>query len=284
MFAVDLKKMVMTATVATGLMTGVVSGHPAHAEGSEMGAESSYRVETVAHRGASGYAPENTMAAFEKAVEMKTDYIEIDVQMSKDGELVVIHDTTVDRTTDGTGKVGGLTMEELKALDAGSWFAEGFAGEPIPTFEEVLDTYRGKTGILIELKAPWLYPGIEEKVAAELQERQMDKPNNEKIILQSFDFNSMKKMNELLPDVPIGVLTWKAQDLTDVSLANFADYADYVNPSYGHVDRDLVNRVHELGMGVMTWTVRDVSLTAPLLEAKVDGIITDYPDYVPMNK
>src|SRR5687767_2479124 len=99
------------------------------------------QVDNVAHRGASGYAPENTIAAFDKGVEMKADYIEIDVQRSKDGELVIIHDTKVDRTTDGTGNVKDLTFEQIRSLDAGSWKGEQFKGEKIPTFDEILDRY-----------------------------------------------------------------------------------------------------------------------------------------------
>ena len=128
-------------------------------------------MENVAHRGATGYAPENTIAAFDLAVDMKADYIEIDVQRSKDGELVVIHDTTVNRTTNGSGKVGALTFEQLRSLDTGSFKGEQFAGEQIPTFEEILDRYHGKIGILIELKAPELYPGIEEQVAEALKDK-----------------------------------------------------------------------------------------------------------------
>ncbi|MEH7428122.1 glycerophosphodiester phosphodiesterase family protein, partial [Priestia megaterium] len=191
------------------------------------------KVDNIAHRGASAYAPENTIAAFDKAVEMKADYIEIDVQRSKDGKLVVIHDTTVDRTTDGSGKVGNLTFNELRNLDAGSWKGEQFAGAQIPTFDEILDRYHGKIGILIELKAPELYPGVEENIAGKLKEQNLDKPQNEKIIVQSFNHNSMKKMNELLPKVPIGVLTSSSADTTEQALQEFSIYADYFNPSYG---------------------------------------------------
>ncbi|MGP1907643.1 glycerophosphodiester phosphodiesterase [Metabacillus sp. JX24] len=242
------------------------------------------KVENVAHRGASGYAPENTLAAFDKAVEMKADYIEIDVQQSKDGELVIIHDTTVDRTTDGSGKVKDLTYDELSKLDAGSWKGEEFTGEKIPTFDDILDRYRGKTGILIELKAPELYPGIEEKVAEELQERNMDKPQNEKIIVQSFNFDSMKKMDSLLPKVPIGVLTSSILHTTDTALNEFSTYADYFNPNYGIVSKDLVANVHEKGMKIQSWTVRTQETADFLLEMGVDGIITDYPDYVDPRK
>ncbi|MGG3194926.1 glycerophosphodiester phosphodiesterase [Priestia aryabhattai] len=238
------------------------------------------KVDNVAHRGASAYAPENTIAAFDKAVEMKADYIEIDVQRSKDGKLVVIHDTTVDRTTDGSGKVGNLTFKELRNLDAGSWKGEQFTGAQIPTFDEILDRYHGKIGILIELKSPELYPGIEENVVGKLKERNLDKPQNEKIIVQSFNHNSMKKMNELLPKVPIGVLTSSSADTTEQALQEFSTYADYFNPSYGIVTPDLVNQVHSLGMKIGSWTVRSQEAADFLLDVGIDAIITDYPDYV----
>lgn len=242
------------------------------------------QVDNVAHRGASGYAPENTMAAFDKAVDMKADYIEIDVQRSKDGELVIIHDTKVDRTTDGTGYVKDLTFEQLRSLDAGSFKGEQFAGEKIPTFDEILDRYHGKVGILIELKAPELYPGIEKSVAEELKERNLEHPQNEKIIIQSFNFDSMKKMDSLLPKVPIGVLTSSKAHTTEQALTDFAVYADYFNPSYGIVTEDLVDQVHSLGMKISSWTVRSQAAADFLLDMDVDAIITDYPDYVDPRK
>lgn len=238
---------------------------------------------TVAHRGASGYAPENTIAAFDKAVDMKADFYELDVQMSKDGELVLIHDTTVDRTTDGSGAVGDLTFEELRALDAGSFFSPEYAGEKIPTLGEALDRYRGKIGVLIEIKAPWLYPGIEQKVADELIKRNMDKPKNGKVIIQSFDHASVQRFHNILPNVQVGVLTYQAEDLTAEKLQEFAGYADFVNPSLNLVTAQLVDQIHSLGMKIHTWTVRDRSLVDPLIQAGVDGIITDFPDYVPKN-
>lgn len=238
------------------------------------------QVENVAHRGATAYAPENTIAAFDLAVDMKADYIEIDVQRSKDGKLVLIHDTTVDRTTDGTGKVGDLTFEQLRSLDAGSWKGEQFAGEPIPTFEEILDRYHGKIGILIELKAPELYPGIEEQVAEVLKERNLDKPQNEKIIIQSFNFESVKRVDQLLPKVPVGVLTSNRADTTLEALQEFSTYADWFNPSYGIVTEELVNQVHSQGMQIGSWTVRSQEAADFLFEMGVDAIISDYPDYV----
>jgi glycerophosphoryl diester phosphodiesterase len=265
-------------TVMTILAAGLLA---AQAGGASAAIQKEEKLVIVAHRGASGYAPENTMAAFEKSVQMKADYLELDVQFSQDGRLVVIHDTTVDRTTDGTGPVGSLTFDQLRQLDAGSFFSEEFKGEKIPSLEEVLDAYRGRIGILIEIKASYLYPGIEEKVAAALRDRNMDKPDNGKIIVQSFEFESVKKFHALLPDIPVGVLTSGSHHLTDAMLAEFSTYADYVNPNLAYVNVDLVKRVHRLGMGVMAWTVRNRSQVQPLLDVGVDGIITDYPDYVP---
>lgn len=270
------KKLLIGTGVAFSLLFSPLS--QAFAEEPTVGERK--QVDNVAHRGATAYAPENTIAAFDLAVDMKADYIEIDVQRSKDGELVLIHDTTVDRTTDGTGKVGELTFEQLRSLDAGSWKGEQYEGEPIPTFEEILDRYRGKVGILIELKAPELYPGIEKQVAEALKERNLDKPQNEKIIIQSFNFVSMKTTNELLPLVPIGVLTSNRAHTTPEALQEFSTYADWFNPSYGIVTEELVNQVHSLGMKIGSWTVRSQEAADFLFEMKVDAIITDYPDYV----
>jgi glycerophosphoryl diester phosphodiesterase len=270
------RKLIVTTGVALSLLFSPID----QAFAGELTVGERKQVHNIAHRGATGYAPENTVAAFDLAVDMKADYIEIDVQRSKDGELVVIHDTTVDRTTDGTGQVGDLTFEQLRGLDAGSWKGEQFAGEPIPTFDEILDRYRGKIGILIELKAPELYPGIEEQVAKALKERNLDKPRNEKIIIQSFNFESMKKMDGLLPRVPIGVLTSNRAHMTVEALQEFSTYADWFNPSYGIVSEELVDTVHSLGMQIGSWTVRSQEAADFLFDMGVDAIITDYPDYV----
>lgn len=266
--------------IGTGVAISLLFSQFSHAFAVEPTVGERKQVDNVAHRGATGYAPENTIAAYDLAVDMKADYIEIDVQRSKDGELVLIHDTTVDRTTDGSGKVGDLTFEQLRSLDAGSWKGEQFTGELIPTFEEVLDRYHGKIGILIELKAPELYPGIEKQVAEALKERNLDKPQNEKIIIQSFNFESMKKMNQLLPRVSIGVLTSNRADATLEALQEFSTYADWFNPSYGIVTKELVNQVHSLGMQIGSWTVRSQEAADFLFEMEVDAIISDYPDYV----
>lgn len=255
--------------------------------------ENSYRVVDVAHRGGAAYAPENTMAAFMNGFELKADFIELDVAMTMDGVLVVIHDDTVDRTTDGTGKVAELTYDYIRTLDAGSWFSSEFAGEHVPTLGEVFDTFRGKIGILIEIKDPTFYPGIEQKVADELIKRNMHKPENGKIIVQSFNFDAVQLFHTILPEVPVGVLTYLVSHHTPQALAEFATYADYVNPFLGasgypsyidHVTPDLIDRIHQYGMGIMVWTVDNPADIAWLVKSQVDGIITDNPDYVPRNK
>ncbi len=239
---------------------------------------------TIAHRGASGYAPENTIMAFDKAVEMKADYIEIDVQRSKDGKLVIIHDTKVNRTTNGEGDVKDLTFAELQNLDAGSWMGNEFGGAKIPSFEEVLDRYRGEIGILIEIKAPELYPGIEEDLAKILKSYHLDKVKNEEIIIQSFHFESMKKMKKLLPDVPIGILISKKENATVEAVKAFSSYVDYYNPSYTILTEGLVHAAKAEGMKVLSWTVRRPETAEYLLGYNIDAIATDYPDYVTLEK
>jgi glycerophosphoryl diester phosphodiesterase len=260
-----------------------------------VGDVNSYRAVSIGHRGASGYAPENTMSSFMEALELKADFIELDVAMTKDGVLVVIHDDTVDRTTDGTGKVAELTYDYISTLDAGSWFSPEFAGEPVPTLGEVLDAFRGKIGILIEIKDPVIYPGIEQKVADELVMRNMDKPENGKVIVQSFDWNSVKLFHDILPDVLVGVLTFYAKDVLPAALEEAAEYADYVNPFLGGPQYDpypyvvrvtpaVIDLIHSYGMGILVWTVNDPTDIAWLVKAHADGIIGNYPDLIPRNK
>ena len=156
---------------------------------------------SVAHRGASNFAPENTQSAFRKALELGADFLECDVHLSKDGELIIMHDDKVDRTTNGSGYVKNFTLAELKELDAGGKFHASFAGEKIITLNELLDEFYGEVGLLIEIKKPSMYPGIEEKVVALLSEYK----DLNSIIVQSFDIESMRKMNTLLPELEVAL-------------------------------------------------------------------------------
>ncbi|MCR8658571.1 glycerophosphodiester phosphodiesterase [Paenibacillus endoradicis] len=237
------------------------------------------RVQVIAHRGTAGYAPENTMASFERAIEMNADYLELDIQLSKDNELVVIHDSTVDRTTNGSGAVKDFTLEELQSLDSGSWFNEKFEGQRIPTLGEVLAVCRGKIGVLIETKWPYLYSGLEQKLADELASYHMHLPT-ERVIVQSFDQNSVKRFHAIMPQIPIGVLVEDEAILAEDKLTELAEYVAYVNPALELVTGEAIERIHSRGMKIFPWTVRSRNVIQPLLKLGVDGVITDYPDYL----
>ncbi|MCE4956347.1 glycerophosphodiester phosphodiesterase [Macrococcoides caseolyticum] len=243
---------------------------------------SEQKVMNIAHRGASGYAPENTLAAYDQAVAMNADYFEIDLQLTKDGHLVSIHDTTLARTTNGHGFVGATTLSKIKALDAGSYFDPKFSNEKVPTFDEILKRYKGaRTGILVEVKSPELYPGIENKIKSALEQYHLTNGANNKIIIQSFNHDYIKKSKALLPNIKHGVLVSAASLKTsDAHLKAFRRYADYYNPSYKLINKDLVDRAHRIGLKVEPYTIRNQEQIAPLMAAGVDGIITDYPDYM----
>ncbi|RYI32415.1 glycerophosphodiester phosphodiesterase [Bacillus infantis] len=231
----------------------------------------------IGHRGAAGSRPENTFSSFDYALQMGADFLEFDVQRTKDGRLAVIHDSTVDRTTDGKGKVSSLTWKELRSLDAGSWHSTEYAGEIIPSFTEMLDKYAGKAGLLIELKKPALYPGIEEQLAEELKSRELDKGPGSRIIIQSFDRSSMKKIRSLLPSIPVGILlNYKTKRMTARELEQIAKYACYINPKHTIASRQLLDRIHQKGMKAIIWTIRTEKEAGKALKLPADGIVTDF--------
>jgi len=235
----------------------------------------------VAHRGASGYAPENTMSAFEKALQMNANYLELDIQMTKDEKLVVIHDPTVDRTTSGTGEVRQYTYKDLRNLDAGGWFHKRFSGQYIPTLEEVIETYKNKIGLLIEVKNPGMYPNLIYKLEELLKKCQVDCPRNDEVIVQSFDFEWLERFHKSLPQIPLGLLVkYRIHGVSKVQLRDWSSLVQYINPNKALVTKKLVKRIHAYHMKVMPYTVRDKKSIKGLLDAKVDGIITDFPDYI----
>ncbi|MEP7740152.1 glycerophosphodiester phosphodiesterase family protein [Nocardioides sp. 31GB23] len=243
-------------------------------------------VANVAHRGAMGHAPENTMAAFELGVEMGSDLVEADVQRSKDGVLVLVHDTTLARTTDveevfpdrAPWRVGDFTYAEMQQLDAGSWFSEEYAGEPIPTMAEMVQQLRrGRAGILMEVKSPALYPGIEQQVADELASFPgylTSAVRSERLVVQSFDWASMARYHEIQPSVPVGLLGRPAESL----LPELSTWADQINPSFRSFDAAYVAAVHDAGMEVHTYTVNERADMHLVLDRGVDGVITNFPD------
>ncbi|TCN27749.1 glycerophosphodiester phosphodiesterase [Mesobacillus foraminis] len=235
----------------------------------------------IGHRGASGYYPENTILAFDKAVALGADMLEFDVQQTKDGTLIVIHDPKVNRTTSGKGYIKNLTYEEIKVLDAGSWFDPRFKGERIPTLDAVLDRYLGKVRLLIELKKPSLYPDIERHLAEKLRERGADQLGDGQIIVQSFDRRSMQEFHRIFPAVPVGVLIKnRPAGISPREIRGIAQYASYLNPKVTLVNKRLIKRIHGCGMKTFAWTVRDKKTAGALLKMGMDGIATDYLDYL----
>ncbi|GAA5081268.1 glycerophosphoryl diester phosphodiesterase [Thermocatellispora tengchongensis] len=236
----------------------------------------------VAHRGASAYAPENTLAAFELAAGQGADMFELDVQETKDHELVLMHDTTLTRTTDAERvfpglapwRVGDLTLDQIRRLDAGSWFSPEYEGERVPTLGEALrEMDDSGLGLLLEIKAPRLYPGIEERVAAELR-RHPGWPESGRVVVQSFDWGSMRAFHRLLPGVPIGLLGTPSP----AELRELAAFADQINPPYATLTAAYVRRVHRLGMRVFAWTVDSPEGMRRVLSYGVDGVISNRPD------
>lgn len=229
----------------------------------------------VAHRGNSSVAPQNTLAALESALRAQAHAVEIDVQLTADGEVVVIHDDTVDATTDGTGAVGGMPVEAVRALDAGVRFSPAYAGQRVPTFAEVLDLLvaRPGTDLLLELKGSWA-PADARKVtdaidAADLADR---------VVVQSFHPETVAALRDVAPHLPRGWLVHRAWD----RLLEVAAELQVVtcNPYVGLVleDPSLVRRLHDAGLRVMTWTANDAHQWEAVLAAGVDAVITDRPD------
>lgn len=244
------------------------------------------RVTNVAHRGASTYAPENTLASIRKGIELGADLIELDVQRTKDGKLVIIHDTSLARTTDvaqvypdrAPWNVRDFTFAEVRGLDAGSWKAPEHAGERIPTLAEAINVIRkSHSGMLVELKSPELYPGIEAEVAAKMREFRgyvRSAVAAGRLAVQSFDVGSMRTYKDLEPTVPVGLLGTP----TAAELAELATWADQINPYHLSIDAAYVVEVQRLGMDCLVWTVDGAPAMNRAIELGVDGIITNQTD------
>ncbi len=223
----------------------------------------------IAHRGASGTFPENTLSAFRAAIDAGADMCELDVQLTRDGAVVVIHDDTVERTTDGKGEVAKLTLEELKRLDAGAKFKGGaIKGERIPTLDEVFEVTSGKCGLNIELKAD----GVENRVAQIMQARNAFGDS----VVSSFDWDYLKKIQQLHFNIRVGLLA--EEKPVDLMMNAVAMRAHSINPRWDMVTADLCKAAHERGLKVYTWTVDSDARMRALIECGVDGIMTNYPE------
>ncbi len=217
------------------------------------------------HRGNPAEHPENTLASFRSAIELGVDMIECDVHMSADGELIVIHDHTLDRTTTGSGLVVQHTLAELRNLDAGD-------GEHLPTLAEVCELVRGQVGLCIETKQiPIPYPGLEQKLIGLL--REFDVLDQTAVI--SFHHSGVRRLKELEPRLAVGVLEG-ARPIDPVAILRGAR-ADIYAPHYGAMDPELVVQVHAAGGVVGVWTVDDPAAVAWCQVCKPDSIFTNRP-------
>lgn len=228
----------------------------------------------LAHRGAKAYAPENTIAAFQSAYDSHADGIELDAKLSKDGEVMVIHDPTVDRTTNGSGRVNQLTLTELKRLDAGGWFDAKFSGEPIPTLDEVFLAVGGKFLINVELtNYTSSHDNLVEKVAALVKKHGIE----EHVIFSSFDPLNLRKIAQLIPGCPCGALAMPS--LAGIFMRGFVGRwaAGMVHPYLLDVNPHFVAAQHRMNRKVNVWTVNKAEDIQRMLAAGVDGIITDDP-------
>ena len=223
----------------------------------------------IAHRGASGTFPENTLSAFRAAIDAGADMCELDVQLTRDAAVVVIHDETVNRTTDGAGEVAALTLEEIQRLDAGAKFKGGkVKGERIPTLDEVFAVTSGKCGLNIELKGG----GVEAQVAAIMQARNAFADS----IVSSFNWDYLKKIQTLHFNIRIALLA--EEKPVDLMMNAVAMRAHAINPRWDMVTADLCKAAHERGLKVYTWTVDADARMRALAECGVDGIMTNYPE------
>jgi glycerophosphoryl diester phosphodiesterase len=226
----------------------------------------------IAHRGASGHAPENTFAAFRKAIAMGAGFIETDLQLSRDARLVAIHDATVNRTTNGQGAVHDLTLAELRRLDAGSWFGSEFAGERIPTIEEILDFAKKHDVVFyLELKPSGSWGGEHALISALRESGEIART-----VVISFDPAILANVRNIEPTVMTGLL-FEGQisdplaKAIEIGARQLAVRGSLVTPR-------LLKEARQRDLQVVCWTVNHPGHMRLLMEAGIDGIISDYPD------
>ncbi|WP_128894738.1 glycerophosphodiester phosphodiesterase [Longirhabdus pacifica] len=229
-------------------------------------------VKILAHRGATTYCPENTMSAFEKAVELGADGLEIDVQMTSDGKLVVIHDETLERTTNGSGMVMEHSLSKLRTLDAGNWFHHKFNGEKIPTFEEVLQfSIKNQLYLNIELKNSIVhYKDIEQEVIKLVQQYHYES----QVILSSFNHLSLKLCKQVDSNIAIGVLYSKPMMEPWQYAANLQ--ATAVHPYKKFVSEKLIKECKRLNIDVHPWTISTKEELDQHKVMNVTKVISDY--------
>ncbi|WP_405879050.1 glycerophosphodiester phosphodiesterase family protein [Streptomyces sp. NBC_01136] len=247
----------------------------------------------VSHRGASAYAPENTLASIDKAAAMGFSWVENDVQRTKDGELVVLHDASLARTTDvkkvypgrAPWKVKDFTAAEIARLDAGSWFGGRYAGTRVPTLKQYMNRVsHNHQKLVLEIKNPELYPGIERQTLKVLSNEGWLDPDHlrHRLVVQSFSAQSVRTVHELRP----GITTAFLGTPPVTRLHEYARFADLINPDHASLSSTYISAVHGFKgphgrpMQVFAWTVDDADTARRLAGYGVDGVITNKPDVI----
>ncbi len=235
-----------------------------------------FPVMVIAHRGFSGAAPENTIAAFKKAIDLGVDMIELDVHLSQDGQVVVIHDDTLNRTTNGKGKVARYTLNELKQLDAGSWFGSQFSEEKIPTLKEVLELVRGQVLLNIELKEGDLGQYTMKDLAdRSLQEVERTGMLNQ-VLFASFDPSAIERIREKNPSISVALIYSKAWSF--LHEATGGRPIPVLSCRGTVLTQTNASQARQQGIKVLVWTVNTEEHMEHFLNMGIDGMITDYPD------
>jgi len=214
-------------------------------------------MQIIAHRGASASEPENTLRSIRRAIDLGTDLVEVDVRQSLDGELLIMHDPTVDRTTNGSGRVENMSISQLKQLNAGF-------GEEIPTLTDVLELVDWKVGLVIEIKVP----GIEDKVLDIINQSGMHK-----VMIASFYHPVCLKVKLIDHTVPTGVI-FRCQPVKTENLARNA-YANSIFPHYQFLSREMVEKCHEHGIFVYPWVIDNIADLDHIRSLGVDGVVTN---------
>jgi len=226
----------------------------------------------IAHRGASGYAPENTLAAFRRAVAQGVTFIETDLHLTRDAHFVAIHDETLDRTTNGKGLLQQMTLADVRRLDAGSWFASEFIGERVPTLEEILEFARRNDAVFyLELKPSGFWGGEHALISA-----LRDSGEIPRVVIISFDPVILASLRKIDPTLMTGLVTdgnlENALEKTlEIGGRQIAARGDLVTPNF-------LRDAHKCDIQVVCWTVNSPAHMRLLMEAGVDGIMSDYPD------
>lgn len=251
-------------------------------------------VAVIAHRGASAYAPEHTTAAYTMAIDQEADYLELDIQMTQDGELVVLHDPSLDRTARGpaancTGFISEKTVEDLYPCSAGTWFNEAhpdlaeprFDAARIPLLTEILEDYGDDTRYYIEVKAPDDQPGLVDALFTTIDDAELggDDPVFPQVVIQSFSADALRDIHEQRPEIPLVQLIRQGEPVPDgATLHEIAAYAVAIGPPKEATTRDLVDAAAERCLDTHPYTVDESAEMASLLDADVGGMFTNKPD------